>query len=530
MSRDTENLPEEIGKPSEDIRLDAVEGGAQPDGAWEPEQTAEQEAADTLQDGEEQSEKKEGKGKGKRRSGCLINGAAISAFVCTTVSLILVTAMLTYNLCQSYHKQEMAALEKSYADAFKQLSEISTESVSGDMELLRKIFESFSFRELNEEEIEIALLKAYVSATGDKYAEYFTEEEYAQFYSDRLGESQGIGINIINTTVEYNGSTIKTLRVINVMKNSPAAAAELKYGDCIIAVGNFDEYTMLNELGYDRGLTQLRGAKGTVAEFIVYRPSEARSIEFKVTRDTYTAYSVLDGIVVDSEVSGKTGLIKILQFDKTTPEAMAEEIEELKAKGCERFVFDLRDNPGGSLTSIVATLSYFLNEGDKVISMKDKYGNEKVYYANPVTYSESSAENSILKENIGKYRGLDMVVLCNGGTASAAELFVANVRDYNLGAVIGSTTYGKGTVQTTYAMSSFVSPDYKGELPSGWIKLTVYMYFPPNGESYDGIGIVPDYEVELSEEALKESIYDILGTSKDDQLTEAVKHFKNSTN
>ena len=79
-------------------------------------------------------------------------------------------------------------------------------------------------------------------------------------------------------------------------------------------------------------------------------------------------------------------------------------------------------------------------------------------------------------------------------------------------------------------MSSFVSPDYKGELPSGWIKLTVYMYFPPNGESYDGIGIVPDYEVELSEEALKESIYDILGTSKDDQLTEAVKHFKNSTN
>ena len=112
-----------------------------------------------------------------------------------------------------------------------------------------------------------------------------------------------------------------------------------------------------------------------------------------------------------------------------------------------------------------------------------------------------------------------MVVLCNENTASAAELFVANFRDHSLGEIVGTKTYGKGSMQTYINLALFGI--------DGVLKITNKMYYPPNGESYDGVGIEPTYVVEISEEAAKENIYDIMGTAKDNQLVAAVnKYFK----
>ena len=447
---------------------------------------------------------------------------SLSTFICTSVALVLAAVMLTLTICSSYYKGKEAHLKAQYDSVISGSTSIGS---IPELEILEGIFSAYSFEELDEQTIRTQILKAYVSATGDKYAEYYTDEEYAALSAEMSGESQGIGINIINSTVVIGGVEYKTLKVINVIKDSPAEKNGLHVGDCIVAVGTAAENTTVSVLGYDMALKQLQGVKETYAEFLAYSPEEGTTKEFKILRDTFTAASVM-WERVDSDVCENVGLVKIVSFDRTTPVQLKAAVEELKASGCEKFVFDVRYNPGGELTSIVAVLSYFLDEGDTVISMKDKFGNEKVYKAEPTVYLSSGA-SSIAAEDIGIYKDIDAVVLCNDSTASAAELFVANFRDHGIGAVIGVTTYGKGTVQSTYPLYMFVSPDYAGKVPEGWIKLTMYMYYPPSGESYDGIGIVPDYEVEMSEESATLNIYDIMGSKDDTQLVKAIdKYFK----
>ena len=171
---------------------------------------------------------------------------------------------------------------------------------------------------------------------------------------------------------------------------------------------------------------------------------------------------------------------------------------------------------GGDLESIKAVLSYFLSEGDTILSTRDKAGNDEVISVKTVTHeNEAYSGCDISAEDIGKYAHLKgkIAVLCNGMTASAAELFVAAMRDYELADTVGETTYGKGSMQSTISLSYF---GYTGA-----VKLTTKKYFPPCGEGYDGIGITPEYEVEQSEEAKDYNRY-VLPQSLDAQLTAAL--------
>ena len=435
----------------------------------------------------------------------------LTTFVCTCVALVLAAVMLTYTLCNSAYQARLAEvrLQASQNDG-------ATSELAYELEVLAKIFETYSFEELDEEQIKTELLKAYVRATGDKYAEYYTDAEYAALTAEMAGESQGIGINIINATVDIGGVEYKALKVINVIKDSPAMSAGVAFGDYIIAAGNMqeDRYETVSSLGYDMALKKLQGVKDTVAEFVVYREGSSQPyIDFSILRAEFTTSSVMS-VKADADVSENTGVIKIVEFDRTTPAQLSEAIESLKTQGCDKFVFDVRYNPGGELSSIVAVLSFFLDEGDTVISVKDNAGNETVTTVAPV---ESEYGCSVKAEDIGKYKDLDMVVLCNESTASAAELFVANFRDHGLGAIIGTKTYGKGSMQ------SYIDLSYFG--CEGVLKITRNMYYPPSGVSYDGEGIEPTYTVGMSDEAKKVSIYETMGKATDNQLLEAVKHF-----
>lgn len=435
----------------------------------------------------------------------------LSTVICVVAIFVVAAIMLTYTLCSFSYKQKLAEIK------IKDAQESNADELT-TLDVLASIFEAYSFEELDEETIRTEVLKAYVRATGDKYAEFYTLEEFAVIEKQMQGISQGIGISIINSTVTINGVEHKALKVINVMKDSPARNAGLNVGDYIVAVGTEDDYKTISELGYDRGLADLRGTAGTEAELGYYNTDMSAPEFISIIRAEFTEMSVMYQ-KVDSDVAQGVGLVKILSFDSTTPTQLIDAIEELKEDGCEKFVFDLRYNPGGQLDSIAKILSYFLDEGDTIISMRDK--REQL----DVVKAEVSEKYGITAEDIGRYKGINAVVLCNENTASAAELFVANFRDHGLGEVVGTTTYGKGTVQTY--MSSI---NIGGERVSlgGVLKLTVYMYYPPNGESYDGIGIVPkdDCTVELSEEAKENNIYEIMGTKTDNQLVEAVKHFK----
>ncbi len=439
----------------------------------------------------------------------------LTACICACVAFTLAAVMLTYTVANNVFKAKLAAVKLEQTDTTQGVVE---DGLSYDLRMLQSIFKNYSFEDLNDDELRTAVLKAYVYATGDRYAEYYTDEEYAALTADMGGDTQGIGINIINSSVVTTAnSELRSLKVINVTKDSPAYKAfdktgekKLLVGDHIIAVGSIEENTTVSYLGYDMALSELKGEKGTSADFVVYRESTQEFIEFSIIRDEFKASSVMYRKAENDE---SIGVVKIIEFDRTTPNQLTDAVDSLLADGCDKFVFDVRNNPGGELSSIVAVLSYFLEEGDTIISVKNNAGDGSTTTVAPV---ESSTGCSVSAEDIGKYKDLNMTVLCNGSTASAAELFVANFRDHGLGEIIGTKTYGKGSMQSYINLSSMGI--------DGVLKITAHMYYPPDGESYDGIGIEPTETVEMSDEAKNINIYDLYGTNKDNQFMKAVEY------
>ena len=435
---------------------------------------------------------------------------SLSAFLVSCVALVLAAVMTTYTCCN-------LAYQKKLADA--QLSQTVTGAQRYyPFELFDAILDAYSFAELDDEEMLAAALRAYVDATGDPYAAYYTAEEYAALMDTTAGKSEGIGINIINTTVSVSGAEYKVFRVINVIKDSPAAESGVKLGDMIWAVGIGESLESLNYLGYDVALKKLQGAAGTQAEFTVLRPKDDgyEQIPFSIARRAVTTTSVYSH---RSTVDPLVGIVKIVQFDLTAPSQFSQAVDDLLAAGCERFVFDVRYNPGGDLASIEAVLSYFLSEGDVLIRIKTKSGAEEVSTVQPTSYTGNYAACNVTRSDIGKYAGLDATVLCNGSTASAAELFVATFRDYGMAQIVGETTFGKGSMQ------SIMSLDRYGY--SGALKLTTAMYFSAKDETgYDGVGIEPDHKASLSEAAKNKNVYEI-SDEEDDQLMAAISLFGN---
>ena len=438
---------------------------------------------------------------------------SLTAFITSAIALVLASVMLTYTVCTSFYRRKLA-------DEQLTVSNVGS-SVDDSLALFAAIFDAYSIGDVDVDYQQVldAALKEYIRQTGDSHAFYYTADEFLELQKSSVGESQGIGINIIQSKMTFDGTEYSVIKVVNVMKNSPAAAAGVQTGDLIVYVGVGQDRQAVHTLGYELSVKQLQGVKGTVASFTVYRPNgENYDVkEFSIERSEFTSWSV-DSHVCTVEGYGDVGIVKIMQFDLTTPTQFCEAVDGLLEKGCKKIVFDVRHNPGGDLKSIEAVLSYFLNKDDVIIRTRDKSGNEEISRVKEVSYSGDYAGCSVSRTDIGKYRDkFETVILCNGNTASAAELFTAAFRDYELATIVGTTTYGKGSMQSIMSLAMFGM--------NGALKLTTKMYYPPLGDSYEGIGIVPDVVIEQSEEASKINIYDI-ADGQDAQLVEALKHFQ----
>lgn len=295
--------------------------------------------------------------------------------------------------------------------------------------------------------------KGTVAALNDPYSQYFDEEEYKQFMESTTGEFFGIGVQI--GAVE--GS--KLITVIAPIKGSPAEAAGLKSGDKIVSVDGV-EYTV-DEM--DEAVKHIKGDKGTTVTLGILSEGDGRVRDVKITRDEIHMESVITGSIGDIAYIGLT------QFEENTVDEFTEAMKA--AAGKKGLILDLRGNPGGILEAAVGISDQLLPEAD-IVSAKDNRDKEVFHY----TSDEESWKKPI-------------VVLVNGGSASASEIVAGALKDNKAATLVGEKTYGKGVVQTLLPLPG-----------GGGIKLTTSEYFTPSGVSIQDKGIEPDVKVSLPED------------------------------
>lgn len=292
-----------------------------------------------------------------------------------------------------------------------------------------------------------------VAALKDPYSQYFDEEEYNQFMESTTGEFFGVGVQI--GAVEDS----KLITVIAPIKGSPAEAAGLKSGDKIVSVDGV-EYTV-DEM--EEAVKHIKGDKGTTVTLGIMSGEEGRVRDVKITRDEIHTESVITGTIGDIAYIGLT------QFEENTAEDFTKALKAASDK--KGLILDLRGNPGGILEAAVAISDQLLPKAD-IVSAKDNRKKEVFHY----TSDEESWNKSI-------------VVLVNGGSASASEIVAGALKDNKAATLVGEKTYGKGVVQTLVPLPG-----------GGGIKLTTSEYFTPSGVSIQDKGIEPDVKVSLPED------------------------------
>lgn len=452
---------------------------------------------------------------------------SVKALIVAVIATLVASVMLTYSICSAVYQSMYA---KAYVDANQNSFVVDGNGSAqvSEFDIVADIIKNTYYGEVDSEKAMEAAIEAYIAQTGDVYAAYYTEEELKAQTAQSVGKMAGVGINVINAKASYNGAEILVLKVTNVTYGAPAEEAGVLIGDLVYAVVTDNGDIKINDVGYDEALNMLLGEEGTVAKFKLLREKADGYEEktFEIERKKIVSKSVHARV---SSADPKVGILQIIKFDYTTPTQFCEEITRLQNLGCDKFVFDVRYNPGGQQSSICAVLSYFLNEGDVYIRTKDKNGNIVSETIGVVSsFSGEYAGCNVTKNDIGKYKDLKVVVLCNEATASAAELFVATFKDYGIGKIIGTKTFGKGKLQTTYLLDRYALAKYGITGISGAVKLTTHEYLSAKSDSYDGIGILPDEQVPASEAMKGINIYDYKNFDPvDDQLNKAINILNN---
>jgi carboxyl-terminal processing protease len=320
-----------------------------------------------------------------------------------------------------------------------------------------------------------------VAALGDPYTIYLDTKANKELSDDLKGELSGVGIEV----GEKNGK----LTVIAPIDGTPADKAGIKSGDFIAAIDGVDS----KSLTIDEAVNRIRGEKGTEVKLTIIRGSEAPK-EFKITREVINVPSVSYEMK-----DGSIGYIKIRRFGEDTAQLVKDAGLSLRSQGAKVLVLDLRDNPGGYLESSVDVASEFMTSG-MVVEERSKKMKTKVHNVKPG----------------GTLTDIPLVVLINGGSASASEILAGALSDNGRAVLIGEKSYGKGSVQEVICLngSSLFSSNCNG--PS--LKVTVAHWYTPKGVNISKEGIMPALEVKLTD--------DDSNNNRDPQLQRAIEEAK----
>ena len=309
-------------------------------------------------------------------------------------------------------------------------------------------------------------VKRMVAGLGDPYSAYFTAAEFQNVMDSSKGNYCGIGASI------QKEETTGGIEIIEPFSGGPAQKAGLKAGDIILSVDGLD----VTKMDLDQAVSYVKGEQGTpvILEYLRNGSRNKLTVYRDVVKMETVSYRMEENQI---------GYIQISQFEEVTVEQFNQAVAELEKKNMKGLIVDLRNNPGGLLTSVSEILGRILPEGKLITYTEDKYGNREDLY---------TTNASELK--------LPMVVLVNGNSASASELFTGALKDYGVAKIVGENTFGKGIVQGFLQFTDGSS-----------LKLTMSKYYTPNGICIHKTGIRPDYVIEKGKDG------------EDKQLEQALK-------
>lgn len=377
--------------------------------------------------------------------------------------IVLLFSMIIFSNCFSANEDKSGFL--SNIRELKELSDIMdilNENYVGEKKIDKKILLQ-------------GAVKGMLESLDDPHSNYFTKAELESFKEDLKGTYVGVGMVVQKRVNE-------PLTVVSPIEDGPAFKVGVKPKDKIVAIDGEATYKLTSE----ESVKKLKGEPNTKVKVTVYREStkETKDIEIEraVVELKYVKHRMLDD---------KIGYLRLTQFGENVYPDVKKAMEDLQKNNMKALVFDLRSNPGGALDQAIKISSMFLKEG-RVVSVKSKEGAEQV----------SNRE--------GKYYGdFPLVILINGGSASASEIVSGAIKDNKRGILVGEKSFGKGSVQTLIPL-----PDGDG------MKLTIAKYYTPSGISIHGKGIEPDVVVEEKEGYM---LFDSMVTNIDETETKENK-------
>ncbi len=316
----------------------------------------------------------------------------------------------------------------------------------------------------------------------DHHSHYLNPEKAKLEKESIQGEFAGIG-----AVLEMkNGNVV----VLDVYENSPAEKAGIKAGDIIIKVkDDSGEIAADDSVNLEDVVKRIRGAPGTKVTLTVFRKEAPSPLKIEITRGKVKIINVV------SKKFNDVGYVKMAQFAEKSADDLGNAVEKLKKQGAAKIILDLRNNPGGLLSSVNDIASMFLSPAKIITSLNGRGG-------------------QILETHIstgGKYAEIPLVILTNGGSASASEIMAAAIKENGRGKIVGENTFGKGSVQTVVFLSN-----------GGNIHLTIAHFYSPLGNKIHGVGVAPDVKVEITDA----NNFKMGDPEKDPQLKKALEILK----
>lgn len=366
------------------------------------------------------------------------------------VFLVIITAMTTFFVTTIFQVEtgDKVVVSQTTIDDYQ-----TTMDQYREIEELKNYIKTNYYLEVSDEQLIEGMKKGIFDVLEDPYSVFMNEEEFQDYMESSSGEYPGIGIYLAPN--EDN-----EIEIVSPIEDTPADRAGLLAKDLIIGVNG----DTVNADVMDEAIATIKGEPGTPVTLTIYRPSKKEKFDVEIVRE-WIDIKVVKSRMLEDQI----GYLRLTMFDESSAAEFEKGLKALIAEGAKGVIVDLRQNPGGYLSQCVEIADMLLGDA-LIVYTESRNGDDEEYFSDPEKYDTQ------------------LVILVDGGSASASEILTGALKDHEAATIVGTTTFGKGVVQ-------IVKPYNEN---TGF-KLTTSQYFTPDGMNIHGIGIEPDVVIEMDE-------------------------------